>query len=274
MSLIFTVLVIGSAFLSFAQEPSFRTRLHQLDTEYSEEDIQVEIEFGRNLAARILGTYQLYDNQKVQEYINLLGTGIAAQIGRPELTYYFAILDTKEVNAYACPGGYIFLTKGALKLMTDEAQLVGVIAHEIWHVNFRHVVKPLRIRAKGDSLTSGIAAIVGSSTATARVLLNQLTEKAYKLLFEEGISQQSELDTDSAAIETLLTLNYNWKSYREYVESIEKNTSSNYRQVLSKTHPNSADRLESLDNLALSLQINDLKGKTNAKRFQSYLQSL
>ncbi|MBU2510319.1 M48 family metalloprotease [bacterium] len=257
-----------------AQEPDFRLRLHQLDNDYTQEDIEVEIEFGRNLAARILSTYKLLDNKGLQNYITLLGNGIATQVGRPELQYYFAVIDTDDINAYACPGGYIFFTKGAIKVMENEAQLAGVIAHEIWHVNFRHVVKPLKIRAKGDSLTSGIAAAIGSGTATARVLFNQLTEKAYQLLFEEGISREAELATDTAAVESLVTLGYDWSSYRDYLRAIESKPENKYRKVLSKTHPSITLRVESINNLAQSLNISDELGKKNANRYKSNTGSL
>lgn len=249
----------------------FRLRLNQLDESYTEEDIQVEIEFGRNLAARILSSYEIVDDPKLLEYLNLLGKGIAAQVGRPELNYYFAVIDTPDINAYACPGGYIFITKGAIDLMENEAQLAGVIAHEIWHVNFRHVVRPLKIRAKGDSVTSGVASAFGSGTAVARVALNQLTEKAFKLLFEEGISKELEMETDSAAIETLVTLDYHWKSYQDYIQSVDSDSNSVYTKVLSKTHPTIAQRIDSMKRLALALNLNAETGKTNAKRYQLYL---
>ncbi len=257
-----------------AQVSDFRLRLNQLEGEYTQEDIEVEIEFGRNLAARILFAHKLVDNKQLQNYINKLGHGIAAQVGRPELQYYFAVIDTDDINAYACPGGYIFFTRGALKIMENEAQLVGVITHEIWHVNFRHVVKSLKIRAKGDSMTGGIAAAIGGGTATARVFFNQLTEKAYQLLFEEGISQESELATDTAAVESLVTLGYDWNSYRDYLRAIESKSEKRYRKVLSKTHPSITQRLESINQLAQSLNISDESGKKNANRYKSNIGSL
>ncbi len=257
-----------------AQGPAFKQRLHQLESTYTDEDISVEIEFGRNLAARILSRYKLVGNEEIQNYVSLLGNGIAAQVGRPELQYYFAVIDNDEVNAYACPGGYIFITKGSLALMRNEAELAGVIAHEIWHVNFRHVVIPLKIRARGDSVTSGIANAIGGTTATARILLDQITERGYKLLFEEGISKEAELETDAAAIESLVTIGYDWKSYRDYIERIESDLDNQYRAVLSKTHPDISLRLAAMATLAKTLQIDNETGKKNAKRYESYSKNL
>lgn len=252
-----------------AGTPAFRLRSNNTQQEYTKEDIEVEIEFGRNLAARILSTYPLVDNQVVQTYINLLGNGIAAQLGRPELQYYFGVLNTNDINAYACPGGYIFITKGALKSMKNEAQLAGVIAHEIGHVNRRHVVKPLRIRAKGDTVTSGVAAAIGGGTAAARVFLNQLTEKAFSLLFEEGVSHEFELEADTSAIEGLIEMGYDWRSYKHYISIIGSKANNKYRKVLSKTHPSSAKRISHIESLSQSLNIDNLSGKKNEQRYEN-----
>jgi predicted Zn-dependent protease len=257
-----------------AQGPDFKLRLNQLESTYTEEDISVEIEFGRNLAARILSRFQLVKDDKLQGYVTLLGSGIAAQVGRPELQFYFGVIDTDEINAYACPGGYIFITKGAISLMENEAQLAGVLAHEIWHINFRHVVKPLKIRATGDSVTSGIATAIGGTTAVARILLDQLTEQGYKLLFEEGISKEAELETDAAAIESLVTIGYDWTSYKDYIQQIDSDIHNAYREVLSKTHPDISQRLASMEKFAETLRIKNVIGKKNAIRYESYSENL
>ena len=73
-------------------------------------------------------------------------------MGRPELRYYFGILDTEDINGYAAPGGYIFVTTGALKLMRNEAQLAGVLAHELAHINQKHIVKQLNLQSTDLSL--------------------------------------------------------------------------------------------------------------------------
>ncbi len=261
--------ILSFTSIAKADTPAFRLRLNNIQQDYTKEDIEVEIEFGRNLAARILSTYKLIDDQAIQTYVNLLGNGIAAQLGRPELQYYFGVLDTNDINAYACPGGYIFITKGALKSMENEAQLAGVIAHEIGHVNNRHVVKPLRIRAKGDTVTSGVAAAIGGGTAAARVFLNQLTEKAFSLLFEEGVSQEFELEADTSAIEGLINLGYDWRSYKHYISIIGSNANNKYRKVLSKTHPSSAQRISHIESLSQSLSIDNLSGKKNEQRYKN-----
>lgn len=248
-----------------------RRRVYQNFSGYTQEDIKAEIKFGRNLAARILGRYKLVQDKKVSRYVSLLGTGIAAQIGRPELKYYFGVIDADDVNAYACPGGYIFLTKGALKSIHDEAQLVGILAHEIVHINQRHVVKKLKITGKDTSMTSSFAKIIGGSTSSVRALLDQLTDQAYLLLFEEGLDKQDEFESDTLAIQMLVNLNYDWSSYRNYVRDIKKSMRAGHGKVLSKTHPSVEDRIANIEKVALQNGMQNLLGKINKERFDEYV---
>lgn len=253
-----------------ADEANFRLRENQIEQGYAEADIEAEIQFGRNLAATILAKHKLHPNREVQGYIATLGTAIASQIGRDELIYYFAVIDVDDINAYACPGGYIFITKGAIQAMANEAQLAGVIAHEIGHVDHRHVVKSLKIRAKGDSATSGIAAAFGGTSATARILLDQLTEKAFSLLFEEGIAKDSEFEADSTGVEVLTALGYDWRSYRDYVSGLQGYIGKGQGQVLNKTHPSVAQRVDKITQFSNQSNFGELHGKTNTTRFQKY----
>ncbi|MBU3916757.1 M48 family metalloprotease [bacterium] len=248
-------------------ETHFKQRAYQLPRSYSKEDIEAEVQFGRNLAAKILGKYKVYKNEETKRYISLLGNGLVAQIGRSELNYYFAVLDTNDINAYACPGGYIFITRGAIAAMKNEAQLAGVIAHEIGHVNKRHVVKKLKIRGKENSVSSGIASAIGGTSATARILFEQLTEEAFKLLFEEGVSKESEFESDAESVEILTTLGYDWKSYRDYLLNIDQRINSGQGNIISKTHPSIAGRIKHIEKITLEQNLTDFQGKQNTERF-------
>ena len=105
---------------------SFRYRANLfIQSDWTASDIDVEVEFGKKLAARILGQYKLLDNPALQNYVNLLGQGIASTVEEPELTYYFSIIDSDHVNAYAAPGGYIFVTKGLLDKCVNESSIGG-----------------------------------------------------------------------------------------------------------------------------------------------------
>ena len=91
---------------------------------------------GRAVAARILGQYPLYQNAKVTEYVNEVGQTVARKSARPNTFkgYHFAVLDTTELNAFACPGGTIFITRGLVETCANEVELAAVLTHECFHV--------------------------------------------------------------------------------------------------------------------------------------------
>ena len=103
-----------------------------------------------------LSKYPLLDNPKAQEYINLIGQGIVAMYGRSDINYYFAVIDASHINAYATPGGYMFITSGLLKNCKNEAQLAGVIAHEISHINRKYILEKFNLKGKDNSVISKI----------------------------------------------------------------------------------------------------------------------
>ncbi len=121
-----SIILSGCASSSGGDVHAFRQRSSDAAlSETSSEDIKAEIRFGRDIAARVLGRYRLLDDRQGTRYINLLGTALASQAARGELNYHFAILDSNGINAYSAPGGYIFITKGALDLARDEAELAA-----------------------------------------------------------------------------------------------------------------------------------------------------
>ncbi len=99
-----------------------------------------EVTIGRGVAARILAQYWEWHDQALDQYVTLVGQTLVLGVGRDDTTYYFAILYSDTINAFSTPGGYTFITRGALGQMRDEAELAGVLAHEIAHVNQRHVL--------------------------------------------------------------------------------------------------------------------------------------
>ena len=107
-----------------------------------------EVEIGRDIAATIAGYYGVVQDPELTRYVNLVDLAVASVDPRTDIAYRFAVLDSDDVNALAAPGGYVFVTRGALALMNDEAMLAGVLGHEVGHVNRRHVVKEIQARAR------------------------------------------------------------------------------------------------------------------------------
>ena len=272
MLLGFCILSLSFTFPVNAHE--FRLRANHIFWKNQEAGTEKEIDFGRGVAAKILGKYPIFKDQEKVNYVSQIGTGISAQLGRPELRYYFGILDTEDINAYAAPGGYIFVTTGALELMRNEAQLAGVLAHELAHINQKHIVKQLNLQSSDRSLTSGIAQILGGATLSAKIALERLNDLAFKMLMEEGLSKKDEADADQKALEMLISTGYDPQSYLDYLLSLKPHLEQGQAKVLSKTHPTIDTRIKLLSEFISKHELDSIQGKKNEKRFKQFMVSL
>ena len=152
-----------------------------------------EVEIGRQLAAVLLGSKPLYADMKVQRYLNQLGRWISLQSTRPQLPWSFAVLDDPGYNAFAAPGGYVFVTRGLLERVGSEAELAGILAHEIIHVTGRHHLKAMQAKARAGLLTQALASQLNSNAGGA--LSAQLLALG-RNLYASGLDQGDEFDAD------------------------------------------------------------------------------
>ena len=117
-----------------------------------------EIALGRDSDAQVCSQMGLYDDDELQRYVEEIGLEMAARSHRPHLPWSFAVVDSPAVNAFAIPGGYIYLTRGIMAFLGDEADLAGVLGHEIGHVTAHHSVQSYT-RASGAQLGLAIGSI-------------------------------------------------------------------------------------------------------------------
>ena len=120
-----------------------------------------EIELGKEGHKQVLQQYRVYNNENLQKYVQFIGQKLAAVSSRPHLEYSFLVLDTDEVNAFALPGGFIYVTRGLMSYLKSEAELAAVLGHEVGHVAAEH---PSRQEAASKVADFGtkLAAILGS----------------------------------------------------------------------------------------------------------------
>lgn len=149
-----------------------------------------EINIGQENDPKIREKFGVYDNAELQAYINRVGQKLAAQSDRPNLAYHFTVLDSTEVNAFALPGGYIYITRGLLAYLNSEAELAAVLGHEIGHVTARHAV-----RQYTKATTTGfVGMVIGIATGiqATQDLFNNVVGNAIL----SGYGRENELEAD------------------------------------------------------------------------------
>ncbi len=200
-----------------------------------------EVRLGRDVAARVIGRFGLEKDARRTRYLNLVGLALAERSSRPGLPWRFAILATDDVNAYACPGGYVFVTRGALAMTRDEAELAAVLAHEISHVTQRHIIKALQ---KSELLAVG-ADVAAEAFAKGGELFRQMSDFATDALFK-GLKKEDEFDADRQALRWLDRLGYDWRAMHDVLRLLDERRKQGKTKVLAKTHPAPRERLRTL----------------------------
>jgi len=229
-------------------------------------DIKDEIKLGRSIASVIAGTYGIYNNEELIKYINLVGNSVVYFNGRTELNYYFSVIDTDSINAFACPGGYIFLTKGLIMSLSNEAELASILAHEIAHVNCRHIYNAV-VQKKSDSVDSILAKMIGGRNVSFSVAFNQVVNKGLEILFKSGLPYKDEYEADAAAVFYLENTGYSSFAYKEVLTRFA-GIDSLGNEKFSSTHPPMKERITKINDL-LNGEVEN--GEYLRERFQSHI---
>lgn len=276
--LIIVTLLASLLWAGNVSSSDYRKRLHTAQTDITtEDDVRTEIRFGRDIAARILGKYPLLDDPKLQRYVNLVGRALALHSSRPELKFYFAVLNTDHINAYSTPGGYIFITRGALSNMRDESELAAVLGHEIAHITQKHIVNALNIRGTDTSALSGISRMIGGSQDTARVAFSQAVDRAVKILFETGYQQADELTSDNEAVMLLAATEYDPVALSRYLKRISRLTETDHGQTGTSTpmtHPPTSERMAAIKKQLRKEGLTKVEFERARKRFRQHVKEI
>lgn len=152
-----------------------------------------EIALGRDNDPKIRAQFGVYNDAKLQAYVQQVGERVAANSHRPELVYRFTVLDTPDVNAFALPGGYVYITRGILAYLNSEAELAAVLGHEVGHVTARHSVRQYSAATAGQ-----MAAMIFLRTQAAADLFNVIGSALLS-----GYGRDHELEADRLGAEYL-----------------------------------------------------------------------
>lgn len=208
---------------------------------------------GRAVAARILGKYPLLRNPTLTEYVNLVGQAVALNSEKPNTFggYHFALLDSEEVNAFACPGGTILITRGMLRTVRSEDELAAVLAHEVAHVNHRDGIAAISKSRWTEALTviGTEAAKTYGSQDVARLadIFEGSIDDVFKTLVVNGYGRSQENDADLTSLHYLVATGYDPKALENFVARLAASESGTTGGIM-KTHPATAERLENVRN--------------------------
>jgi predicted Zn-dependent protease len=210
-----------------------------------------EYYLGRAVAASILGRYPLLRRKVPAEFVTKVGRALAAHSDRPDLFggYQFAILDTEEINAMATPGGFIFITKGLVKVMPDEDALAAVLAHEIGHVVKGHGMSAISSSSmRGALLVLGQEAVRKQGSADVNALTDVFGEAVSDItdtLIENGYSRSQEYEADQYAAELLKKAGYNQAALMTMLQGIK--SASDKKNGWFATHPDPEKRISEIE---------------------------
>lgn len=213
-----------------------------------EVDDKGELEIGQGVAANLLGAAPLVQDENLQRYVNRLGLWLAAQTERADLEWHFGVLDTASVNAFAAPGGYVFVTRGLLLRLNSEAELAGVLAHEISHVLKRHHLVAVQKNAK-TGLAADLLSIAADNTAGGQY--SEMKKKAISVsteLYARGLDKEDEFQADRMGVVIAARAGYDPYGLPAVLQMLDGlNPQDSDLALMFKTHPSARQRLELLD---------------------------
>lgn len=289
------------------------TELSEADRKKMEE-YQQEMEVGRNMAGRLLAFYGRYDAPDAVNYINSVGTYVASNGDYPERRYMFDIIDSDEVNAFACPGGYILVTAGAIKHARNEAELAMVLGHEVAHVGKKHMFTTLKSMSEEDIQKaaaeaekrsnqpeevrnrervkpeqSAAGSMVARYLSGSAIGLNVLaaSKAGMSLMLERGLGAHLEQEADIQGVKYAVNAGYEPKALIDYLCRLEAkdhvsgkrcnltaDPKKTAKNILDKTHPPVATRIKGIVKELADMNAKDIVGATGEKRFANYTKSV
>lgn len=212
-------------------------------------DEKGEAEIGNTAAASILGAAPLVKNEKLQNYVNQVGLWLALQTERPDLPWRFGVMDTDSVNAFAAPGGYVFITRGLLLHMRNEAELAGVLAHEMSHVIRKHHLNAIQKNAQVGVASNLITAFTSDNGTLAGEAKKKLVSVSTEL-YARGLDQGDEFEADRMGVVIAARAGYDPYGLPATLQTLDSmNAQDSSLALMFKTHPTPEKRLELLDGL-------------------------
>ena len=251
-------------------------------------NLQNEIRYGRQLAGKLIKYFGLLNNIRASKYVNNVGNYLARQSQFTNQKFMFEILNSDSINAFSCPGGYIFITKGALVHIQNEAELAMVLSHEIIHVGNKHMLQTLeqnqsqkkekiqkddnflnarkRPDVQQNKVNEQLSKFLIGSSGSGLSLIEGL-QQGVSLMFRVGFDKSLEFEADKLGLQIAVNSGYNPIAIRDFFLRLNHNKSEKFK-ILSKTHPPVTDRLTHIAKDLLIYEENNTYGVRVENRYK------
>lgn len=202
-----------------------------------------EQSIGQAIALQVLVRYNgVYDQPDLTRYINLVGRAVALTCDRPDIAYHFAVLNDTSINAFAAPAGYVFLTRGLLSQIQNEAELAAVLGHEIAHVSHKHILDVIQRSKQLAGVTEAGLAYANQNPEAFKGLI----DAAVKKLLDEGLDQDKETEADAFGDVFASRVGYDPTAYLALLNRLHVLKGDD--KAFFKTHPNFSARIKAVQN--------------------------
>ncbi len=225
-----------------------------------------EINIGKTNDPAVVAQFGLYNNKKIQDFINVKGQQMAKISHRPNLPFEFKVLDSPVVNAFALPGGYVYFTRGILAHFNNEAEFAGVLGHEIGHVTARHGVSQMT-----NQQLAQLGFIVGIvASKEFRQFANEASQ-AMQLMFLK-FGRNDETESDGLGVEYSTKVGYDAHEMAEFFNTLKRMQEKSGQSIpeFMSTHPDPGNRYERVHKLADEEQAKSRRSNLKVNR-ESYL---
>jgi beta-barrel assembly-enhancing protease len=227
-----------------------KTAVTLKDMNISEQDEQ---RIGGLVSERIRQQYGVVQDQDVHRYVSLVGTALARQSTRPGIEWSFVVLDTEGVNAFAAPGGFVHITRGALALLGSEAELAGVLGHEIVHITEKHTIEAIK-KSKATDLGLDMGSDMAPGGGLGKAALSKLADKTFDMVMA-GFGRGEELESDRLGVALVNKVGYAPQGLGAFLTTLAaRNKAATEKQGLFASHPEMKERLDKLAATVAKLQ--------------------
>ena len=216
--------------------------------------VEEEVKIGDSVAAQLLGAGPLVANPELQRYVNQVGMWVAQHSERKNLPWTFGVIDSGNINAFATPGGRVLITKGLFLLLENEAELAGILGHEIAHVVAKHHLDALKKNSRLDLLGDVLQTAANEKKQRNQQKLNVLINAGTQL-YARGLDRHDEYEADRLGVVYAARAGYDAFALQSVLATLDSiHADSEKIALLTKTHPSFSDRLNNLD-LAMGVRL-------------------